>query len=744
MTDYIIHRTDPANGQFTIKPYTTNGPATPVANTPLDQYATSANTSLRLLGQGMHDYGEIVASDFVHMLENFAGPTAPVYPLQGQLWYKNDAVTHQKGLYVYDSGSFTNQLVIINGTLTIPLNVNNQRIINVSTPTALTDAVNKTYVDSNFLGTSGGSLTLNGSITLSGTGEIFGLPAVPTTNGSATSKLYVDTQDAAVQTWAGTQFVLKAGDTMTGSLAMSNDAHIYLPTPIGGFTLDTDVVNKFYVDNVVTGSVAFVHITGDTMTGPLNVDGSLLYTGATLTITAVNTISNNITVSGGDYSAIFTAGVRFAATLDGVPYTFTTIASLYNAGPNDTTISVVEAVPATTIGTVSTLPGISLNNSASLTLTGNLSVVGINTIDFGHNVLQSILDPVAPTDAATKNYVDLAIAATTSNPLVSATFIDNTLTLYSVSSTVTVAGIAEQVHIHRTGDVMYDAASQNILGSAVRDALQSTANYPAVSVTDAIAILDSRLYEHTIGNDRYIFHVQSLNITAVSAALAGNLTITAVVTGLNGTITVSGGDYTTTFIPDILFSISGNTGVPGVIQHRVSSSTFNVGTNDTTITVVGTIDPLTTADGVILQSYGAIKCAGNQLTSYTTSSRIVISGNGGTGNGNYTIGSTYLDVAGTSTFLACSSVTALPVGTTVSGSFLPINIVIPYNYTVEGNTLQVFRQGIKQYNSVRAHVKLIVPISGSRIVMDQATNLAAGSYTFDITADGSLPQTIVI
>lgn len=43
------------------------------------------------------------------------------------------------------------------------------------------------------------------------------------------------------------------GDTMTGSLTMSNDAHIVLPTPTGGFTLANHVVNKNYVDALVTG-----------------------------------------------------------------------------------------------------------------------------------------------------------------------------------------------------------------------------------------------------------------------------------------------------------------------------------------------------------------------------------------------------------------------------------------------------------------------------------------------------------
>ena len=62
-------------------------------------------------------------------------------------------------------------------------------------------AASKKYVDDQDalnLPLTGGSMNLNANITLSGTGEVLGLPAVPTTGGSATSKTYVDTQISGV------------------------------------------------------------------------------------------------------------------------------------------------------------------------------------------------------------------------------------------------------------------------------------------------------------------------------------------------------------------------------------------------------------------------------------------------------------------------------------------------------------------------------------------------------------------
>lgn len=45
------------------------------------------STSLRLLGQGVVNYGELVAENFVQLTENFAGPNLPPNPITGQLWY---------------------------------------------------------------------------------------------------------------------------------------------------------------------------------------------------------------------------------------------------------------------------------------------------------------------------------------------------------------------------------------------------------------------------------------------------------------------------------------------------------------------------------------------------------------------------------------------------------------------------------------------------------------------------------
>lgn len=47
----------------------------------------TVDTSLSLVGRGYPNYGQKIAENFVHLLENFASPIPPQNPIEGQLWY---------------------------------------------------------------------------------------------------------------------------------------------------------------------------------------------------------------------------------------------------------------------------------------------------------------------------------------------------------------------------------------------------------------------------------------------------------------------------------------------------------------------------------------------------------------------------------------------------------------------------------------------------------------------------------
>ena len=60
----------------------------------------NSETTLSFPGRGATAYGQAVNENFLHILENFANTTAPLRPVEGQLWYDTTAGVDQ--LKVYD------------------------------------------------------------------------------------------------------------------------------------------------------------------------------------------------------------------------------------------------------------------------------------------------------------------------------------------------------------------------------------------------------------------------------------------------------------------------------------------------------------------------------------------------------------------------------------------------------------------------------------------------------------------
>lgn len=60
---------------------------------------SSTDTSLTLPGRNVTGYGQVIAENFLHLLENFSSATAPVNPVEGQLWYN----TTEESLFIWDN-----------------------------------------------------------------------------------------------------------------------------------------------------------------------------------------------------------------------------------------------------------------------------------------------------------------------------------------------------------------------------------------------------------------------------------------------------------------------------------------------------------------------------------------------------------------------------------------------------------------------------------------------------------------
>ena len=68
--------------------------------TPITVYDNTSNTdtSLTFPGRNVTGYGQTIGQNFLALLENFAGPSEPVNPIEGQLWFD----TNTRTLQIYD------------------------------------------------------------------------------------------------------------------------------------------------------------------------------------------------------------------------------------------------------------------------------------------------------------------------------------------------------------------------------------------------------------------------------------------------------------------------------------------------------------------------------------------------------------------------------------------------------------------------------------------------------------------
>lgn len=287
------------------------------------------------------------------------------------------------------TGSSTFNNVTINGTLDVTSTV----ISNVSTPVANGDAANKSYVDtqiSNLIGGAPGALdTLNE------------LAAALNDDANAYSTL-----DTKINTK-----VSKAGDTMTGALAMSNSKITGLGTPTAG----TDAANKTYVDTqrdtrlataggTMTGNIAIGANKITTTANPVNADDmarkgyvdSILgsATAASASAAAAATSESNAATSETNAStsaqlaedwAIKTSGTvdgtnfsaKYWATQADVGTIASNIANINTVAGIDTDVTTVAGISSN----VTTVSGISADVTTVATNNADVSTVATNISD---------------------------------------------------------------------------------------------------------------------------------------------------------------------------------------------------------------------------------------------------------------------------------------------------------------------------------------------------------------------------
>jgi len=261
----------------------------------------NTQTDLSLVGKGYAGYGEVIAENFLHLLENFANTSAPSKPIIGQLWYDsadnrikvyNGSTFNPLGGARYQStapsnqqagdiwiDSDTGQLYFYNGTNNIlvgpPASTGTNNGFLYETIKDSTDAdqnITKWYNDGNLIAIiSEDSFTPKSAI--SGFASI--------TKGITLSTAIADLKFAGTATdsdklggvAAANYLRSNANDTTTGTLGIVNDS---------GLTVGADNDLKVTVDgsgvviqNVISdGDITFKVNDGGTTTTVMTLDGA--------------------------------------------------------------------------------------------------------------------------------------------------------------------------------------------------------------------------------------------------------------------------------------------------------------------------------------------------------------------------------------------------------------------------------------------------------------------------------------
>ena len=157
------------------------------------------------------------------------------YPVDGNT---NKAISYetQREIFLSRRESFPMQADI---------NMNNNFIQNIATPTSSHQVTNKGYCDYNFLNRQKGGV-LMGPLSMN-RNDLTGIPDTPKFGYSAVNKNYVDGEITKIDT---TQFVKKVGDTMTGVLNMNGNQIIRLKKPVGSSDASTKGYTDRKIDNI--------------------------------------------------------------------------------------------------------------------------------------------------------------------------------------------------------------------------------------------------------------------------------------------------------------------------------------------------------------------------------------------------------------------------------------------------------------------------------------------------------------
>lgn len=311
---------------------------------------------LQLVGRGVTHYnttttwGRALQNNSIHMLENFANDTPPLSPLEGQLWFD----TSSPSLKVKHVASATgwNSLVVSGMPVQDDINMNNNSITALADAVNPGDAVNLRTADMRYVNAIGDTMT--GTLVMS-SNKITSVADTDIPAGRVIDVNLANGQDALNMRTADARYVNVTGDTLSGELNMGG----YKITHTANPESSQDVATKSYVDSLTSGIVWLQPIKDPSLfddslsTPPLVADGDILYYRSYYVkpteypINGVNDALNIWSVAG-DRRAVILPGHKILVKNNpssAANMTYTVVSTALNG--TDTRITVAESLPNT-------------------------------------------------------------------------------------------------------------------------------------------------------------------------------------------------------------------------------------------------------------------------------------------------------------------------------------------------------------------------------------------------------------
>jgi len=239
-----------------------------VLTTIQDGTVNTTSTSLSLPGRNQASYGQILDTNFVRMLENFADDSVPANPIRGQLWYNTtdgtlrvcpaDNTTTASNWVILTSATSAGDTTLGNVNVTgnviaNNLSVNNAISGNSITVNFATIAANLTTANAN-VSTTANIATLRTQVITTGSSTTTGtLTGVWTVNGNTSANgIVLGNGNIA---FSSATFGIKCDNYMLGNGAPFNPSGTYTNANVSDYLTGENSVAQF------TGNIAPTRVT---------------------------------------------------------------------------------------------------------------------------------------------------------------------------------------------------------------------------------------------------------------------------------------------------------------------------------------------------------------------------------------------------------------------------------------------------------------------------------------------------